>query len=120
MNDLSAAALWARLSAQFAAEKRLFALEGAHGLSDLMVERWTGREALSHGFEYTIDGLSPDTYLDCRNKPDLRKIRLSVFGFSRSGAMARAWVSCSARLPKQPIPCLARLTSLVPIPYAAA
>jgi hypothetical protein len=32
-----------------------------------------------------------------RNKPDLRKIRLSVFGFSRGAAMARAWVSCSAR-----------------------
>jgi hypothetical protein len=28
-----------------------------------------------------------------RNKPDLRKIRLSVFGFSRGAAMARAWVS---------------------------
>lgn len=27
------------------------------------------------------------------NKPDLRKIRLSVFGFSRGAALARAWVN---------------------------
>ncbi|QOW24888.1 type VI secretion system Vgr family protein [Lysobacter sp. H23M47] len=43
---------------------RLYALAVGGASSDLIVERWQGRESLSQGFEWWIDALSTDAGLD--------------------------------------------------------
>jgi type VI secretion system secreted protein VgrG len=51
------------LLAQFESHTRLYALEAAEPINQLMVERWQGHESLSEGFEWQVLGLSTDTHL---------------------------------------------------------
>ena len=73
---------------------RLYRLEMADAGAPLIVERWTGRERLAGGFQWTVDVLSTDAGLpidDWLGKPARLHTRLADGGSStRSGLVREA------------------------------
>jgi type VI secretion system VgrG family protein len=60
MNDLSA--VWSRLQSQFKSDRRLYAIEGPHGLSECAVHVVHMRDGVNYGREYMVDLLHPNAY----------------------------------------------------------
>ena len=83
----------------FTSERRLYDLQGAGAVRELLVESWSGREALSEPFALTLQCLSLNAGIDLQELAGQRVVlttRLSDASLARRSAVVREAVSLGA------------------------